>query len=158
MPPRSVGSAIALVSLSALTAIEAGGCHKRSEPLGSSTRSALPLVTQAAWTNAVESNYALADYGLAERPDLKHVCGHYDLAADGRLTTSDLFVGPTEPNQLRRELERDLERAAASGKSRLRLHEVTLLVDGASHFEWPRSCPKALAKSTGSVVVASRIL
>jgi hypothetical protein len=158
MPPRSIGSAIALVSLSALTAIEAGGCHKRSEPLGSFTRSALPLVTQAAGSSTVESNYALSDYGLAPRPDLKHVCGHYDLRADGRLTTFDLFVGPTEPDQLRREVDQDLERRARSASTRPRQREVTLVVDSGSHFEWPRSCPKSLVKTARSVLVASRVL
>jgi hypothetical protein len=158
MPPRSIGSAIALVSLSALTAIEAGGCHKRPEPLGSLTRSALPLVAQAIGSNPIESNYALSDYGLAPRPDLKHICGHYDLQTDGRLTTWDLFAGPTEATQLRREVDQDLERVARSAKSRSRQGEVTLVVDSGRHFEWPRSCPKSLARGAQSVLVASRVL
>lgn len=160
MPPKSVSSAITLVSLSVLAAVEGGACDKRPESLGSATRSALPLFARAAQAEPQEMNYALADYGLGPHPNLRHVCGHYELRADGRLTTWDLFVGSVDPGQLRREVTEELsqkERRTAARKVAPR-NDVSVKIDSGSSFPWPEHCPQVMAKKAQSVLVATRVL
>lgn len=106
----------------------------------------------------LEARSVFADYGLSPRPDLKHLCGHYELQADGRLTTQDLFAGPLEPDQMRREVERDLTRHGKASSAAGALHDTRISVESSGSFRWPRSCPKALAAKARSVVVASRVL
>jgi hypothetical protein len=106
-------------------------------------------------------NYALSDYGLGSRPDLKHVCGHYELRADGNLLTWDLFVTASEPAQLKNEVEEEMK----LGRSRQNPHakgiprtDISLVVESSNHFEWPRGCPKTLVADAHSVLVATRVL
>lgn len=158
MPPRSLPSAVALIGLSALTAIEAGGCDKRPESLRSISRTALPLVGLAIEPAPLRTDPVFSDYGLTPRPDLKHICGHYELQADGRLTTQDLFVGPLELTSMRSEVERDLERSDNGSRATRIAHETRVTVESSATFKWPRSCPKALATNARTVVVATRVL
>ena len=157
MPPKSVGSAFALIGLCSLAAVEAGGCDKRPESLRSATRSALPLVSRAARPGGAQLNYALSDYGLQSRPDMRHVCGHYELRADGHLTTWDLFVTSAEANQLRHEVDVELGDKTKSPRSSAR-KQVSVTVDSSNHFQWPQSCPKTLMATARSVLVATRVL
>jgi hypothetical protein len=157
MPPKSVGSALALVSLSALTVVEIHGCDNRLESLGSAARSGLPLIAQAAQSNGVEMNYALADYSLIGLSDLRHVCGHYELRADGKLATWDLFAATIEADQLKQRVEREMLARDKSKPPHPRA-DIDVLVKSRDQFAWPRSCPKALASKSKSILWASRVL
>jgi hypothetical protein len=147
---------LALVGLSSLAAIEAGGCDKKPESLRSLSRSALPLLAQATGSNSTEINYSLADYGLGPRPGVQHVCGHYDLRADGRLTTWDLFVSHDEPNQLRDAVDADL--VSAKRQRPQRSEPVQISVKSLASFEWPAHCPKYANANARSVLLATRVL
>lgn len=157
MPPRSLSSAVALVGLGALAAVESGGCNKRPDSLGSVTRSALPLLQLANGSSGADPRSIFADYGLRPRPGLRYLCGHYELAPDGRLITQDLFAGSAEPTQLEREIaaERTRQRDENTPASK---RNVKIVIKSQSKFSWPRSCPKEMAKQARSILVASRVL
>jgi hypothetical protein len=106
-------------------------------------------------------NYALTDYGLRSRPDLKHVCGRYELRADGKLTTRDLFVTASEPAQLKSEVEEELKLGQMRQNPHvkaIRRADISVVVDSSTHFEWPSGCPKTLEANVHSVLVATRVL
>lgn len=157
MPPRSIPAAAALIGLSTLAAVEGGGCDNRAESLRSVSRTALPLVGLAVDPGLAEGGSVFSDYGLSERPELKHVCGHYALRDDGRLATQDVFASQLEPDRMKREVTQDLDKRERRGAGRSQ-HEIHITVESAASFHWPRSCPRALAASARSVVIASRVL
>jgi hypothetical protein len=119
------------------------------------------LLAQAIGPNTVDTNYALSDYGLPSRLDLKHVCGRYALRDDGRLTTWDLFVGPSDPDRLRKDVELALlrERMRADGNpSAAPRAPVSVVVESSDRFEWPPHCRRIAAAKAPSVLVATRVL
>lgn len=124
--------------------------------MGSITRSALPLLQLADNSTPADAASIFADYGLRPRPNLRYLCGHYELAADGRLVTQDLFAGTAEPAQLERELASERARQRATNQSPQR--DVKIVIESNSSFSWPRSCPKGLAKQARSILIASRVL
>jgi hypothetical protein len=112
MPPSSISSAIALVGLCSLAAIETGGCSNSSKSLASVTRSGLPLLT--AWLRGPIGQVHLLkisnvdtaqqsggdpsdvqgghDVGLATISELAPLCGRYEFKSDGGLSVWDAFV------------------------------------------------------------------
>lgn len=155
MPPRTLSSAIALVGLASLTAVEVGGCIKRTESLRSVTRAGLPLLTSALGSVSAEASYSLADYGVRPIPGLKYVCGHYELGPRGELVTRDLFSA-TLPTHL-------LKQAVDSAKtptdtSRARAHDVALQVSDYSMEQLPKACRKRASALAQSLLIASRKL
>jgi hypothetical protein len=112
MPPSSISSAIALVGLCSLAAIETGGCSNSSKSLASVTRSGLPLLT--AWlrgpigqvrlfkisdadaaqqSRGDQSNVQGShDVGLGTISELAPHCGRYEFKPDGGLLVWDAFV------------------------------------------------------------------
>lgn len=103
-------------------------------------------------------NYALSDYGLRQRPELKHVCGRYELRADGKLITWDLFVSANAAPALKDELVEELKISKKRESAPPRRADVSVVVESNSHFEWPHGCPRTLASNARSVLIATRVL
>ncbi|MGC4066191.1 MAG: hypothetical protein QM784_16420 [Polyangiaceae bacterium] len=156
MPPRTLSSAIALVGLASLAAIEAGGCGKHSESLRSASRAGLPLVTQATGSISAETTYTLADYGIAPVPGLKHLCGHYELGAAGELVTVDFF----ESSMAQEKLEQSVRLGISTEHSRTRArHRVTVSVSELTPERIPPKCAASVPASRGRTLLsASRVL
>ena len=115
-------------------------------------------MAQANRSAAPEMNYALSDYGLRSRPDLKHVCGRYELRADGKLLTWDLFATERAPGEIKNEVDDELRRYHERDKSRSARRDISVVVNSSSKFEWPRGCSKTVVANAQSVLVASRVL
>jgi hypothetical protein len=139
------------VSLASLTAVEAGGCSKRSESLRSATRAGLPLVAQATGSISGETAYSLADYGVNPLPGLTHLCGHYELGPKGELITQDLFTGSMSPFLLEKALGR-------ADKTRDPARPVSLRVNEFKKDALPKSCKQLARTDAQSLLVASRVL
>jgi hypothetical protein len=116
MPPSSISSAIALVGLCSLAAVETGGCSNSPKSLASVTRSGLPLLTawlrgpigqvrlfkisdvDAAQQSGRDNSDARAshDVGLEAISELAPHCGRYEFKSDGGLSVWDAFVSPLD--------------------------------------------------------------
>jgi hypothetical protein len=156
MPPRTLSSAVALVGLASLAAVEAGGCGKHSESLRSASRAGLPLVAQATGSISAETTYTLADYGIAPVPGLKHLCGHYELGAAGELVTFDFFESSMAPEAL----EQTVRAGASTEHARLRTrHRVSLSVSALTPERIPAKCAAHAGSPPGRTLLsASRVL
>jgi hypothetical protein len=156
MPPRTLSSAVALVGLASLTAVEAGGYSKRTESLRSASRAGLALVTSAAGSVSAEATYSLADYGVGPVPGLNHLCGRYELGPKGELVTFDLFEGPMSPTVLEQTVLRAKTRGMRPNHPEA---TVSLAVSEFSPNKLPQSCLKAVKdKDARSLLLASRML
>lgn len=154
MPPRTLSSAVALVSLASLTAVEAGGCDKRPESLRSASRAGLPLMLSAVGTVSTEAAYNLADYGVGPVPGLRHLCGHFELSSEGDLITKDLFVAEMPAERLSQLV--GVQNTAQSSPKRGR--QVSLRVSPFTLEQLPSLCQKLEARKAHSLLVASRAL
>lgn len=112
MPPRSISSAVALVGLCSLAAVETGACSNSPKSLASVTRSGLPLLSslmrgplgqlsltkfsRAVTANNPESEIAEAtavlDHGFGPMSELQPHCGRYEFKDDGKLVVWDAFT------------------------------------------------------------------
>jgi hypothetical protein len=155
MPPRTLSSAVALVGLASLTAVEVGGCIKRTESLRSVTRAGLPLLTSALGSVSAEASYSLADYGIRPIPGLKYVCGHYELGPRGELVTHDLFSASLPSRLLKQAVD---NAKIPTDTSHSRAHDVSLRVSDYSTEQLPKSCRKGSGAIANSLLIASRKL
>jgi len=155
MPPRTLSSAVALVSLASLTAIEAGGCSKRTESLRSASRAGLPLITSAIGSVSAEAAYSLADYGVRPVPGLQHLCGHYELGDNGELITNDLFIAQMSPEHLLLAISQP---APSLTHRSARKSGVSLQVSDYDQEKLPKVCRKLATSDSQSLLIASRVL
>ena len=156
MPARTLSSAVVLVGLAALAAVEAGGCDKRAESLRSASRAGLPLVTQATGSISAETTYTLADYDLPPVPGLKHLCGHYELGSAGELITFDFFASMLAPEVLEQTVRMSNSAKHCGSRSR---HQVTVSVSSFAPEKVPPKCTTNPRARVGrSLLLASRVL
>jgi hypothetical protein len=155
MPPQSLASALTLVGLSSLAAIEAGACEHRGDPLPAASRQSLALI-QLSPAAAVTDRHLLGDYGLSAAPALAHLCGRYALADNGAVTSQDAFASPTDRATLSKQLgvsdERPSIRPVLDRSVTIELRDLSQL------SSLPKNCASRLPPKTRTLVVASRTL
>jgi len=119
MPPRSISSAVALVGLCSLAAVETGACSNSSKSLASVTRSGLPLlssvlrgpIAQLSLTKlsrAVAANEpevrtdaeSFVEHGFGTVSGLHPHCGRYEFKNNGNVVAWDALVSAQSPAQL----------------------------------------------------------
>lgn len=186
MPPRSISSAIVLVGLCSLAALETGGCSNSSKSLASVTRTGLPLLSAllhgplgqlslTKFSRAVTANNpdqdnsvtsGFLDGELAKLAALEPHCGRYNFGNDGKVIVWDALTSKKPAQLLTVELSSHepslrfkTESNGAYSAIRGHLgHEQRIEVRPASKAELPDNCRRPMPRDAQSVAIVSAAL
>ena len=185
MPPHSISSAVALVGLCSLAAVETGGCSNSTKSLASVTRSGLPLLSSlmrgplgqlslTKFSRAVTANNpesentdaaGFVEHDLGSMSELRLHCGRYEFKDDGKLLVWDAFTASRSAPLLTTQLgkhEASLKWTAQSDGTLVshRQHQgrtQSLEIRAARDSRLPDNC-RALPREAQAVLVVSEWL
>lgn len=181
MPPSSISSAVALVGLCSLAALETGGCSNSSKSLASVTRSGLPLLASllngthgrvaaikislfgAAKGSSADAPEATDSHevGLATVPGLVPHCGRYDFTPEGGLLAWDALASresrasvASALAQREPSLSWSTQRDGSLMTTRQHLgHQKRIEVRRKADVQLPAGCQRPLPTGTQTVVL-----
>lgn len=186
MPPSSISSAIALVGLCSLAALETGGCSNSSKSLASVTRSGLPLIAAllrepvsrvrlfnvsnagaAQQSRSAESAPPGShDVGLEAVPGLEPHCGRYEFKPDGGLVVWDALATRLSAERAATTLSKQdpslhwtSERDGSLVASRQYVgRNQQIAIRKRNNVRLPDNCGRSLPDGTQSVVVVAQTM
>jgi hypothetical protein len=178
-------SAVALIGLCSLAAVETGGCSNSSKSLASVTRTGLPLLysvlrgplaqlSLTKFSRAVTANNpevenhgveTFVEHGLGPMSELAPHCGRYEFKDNGKVVAWDALVSDQSPEQLKSTLsKRDRNLNWSNPTNGVWFAERTVLgkpqhiqVHAVGVAKLPPNC-RELGKTVHSVVIVAETL
>lgn len=186
MPPSTITSAVALIGLCSLAAIETGGCSNAPKSLISVTRSGLPLITSllteslgqlaenktnlhgAALESSRENSEPVGvhDVGLTGVTGLLPQCGRYEFKPDGSLLVWDALSSSLPKEQVAGLLSRrdahlswmqQPDGSLESSREYMGRKQLLTIRESAS-LQLPNNCQRPMPPGTQTLLITAQTL